>query len=176
MLKLNLGCGKAKCEGYINVDIEPSVNPDLVCDFRKGLPFEDNSVDNIILIHTIEHIEEKFHRQLLMHIQRVLKKDCYFICAYPEFTRCAQNYISNYKGMRDFWKHTIYGRQLYPSDYHVALMDTKYFTLLLAECGFINIQSKPEPPPEDHNTILVCQKYDTVLETKDDLYRRELFA
>lgn len=42
-LKLNVGCGKVKYPGWVNIDIEPGA--DLVIDIRKGVLFDDNSID-----------------------------------------------------------------------------------------------------------------------------------
>jgi len=45
-LKLNLGCGLDKREGYINLDVRKEVKPDIVCDLEHSfLPFTDESVD-----------------------------------------------------------------------------------------------------------------------------------
>jgi len=60
-LYLDIGCGKRqvkKKEGYIGIDKNPNVNPDVVRDIEKGLPFCDNSVDGIFTSHTLEHIED----------------------------------------------------------------------------------------------------------------------
>ncbi len=56
--KLNIGCGRDYKFGYINIDIDPSVKPDIVRDIEKGLPFDDNSVDEIYCSHTLEHIHD----------------------------------------------------------------------------------------------------------------------
>jgi len=56
-LKLNIGCGTVKFPGWINIDIE--TNADLVLDIRRGLPFDNNSVDFIYCEHFIEHISYK---------------------------------------------------------------------------------------------------------------------
>jgi len=47
-MKLNLGCGKEILEGYNNYDRE--------IDLEKKLPFEDNSVDEILCHHVLEHL------------------------------------------------------------------------------------------------------------------------
>mgnify|MGYP001616855427 CR=1 FL=1 len=56
--KINYGCGESKLEGFINIDCEESIKPDIVCDIRTGpLPFKDNEVSVIYCIHNLEHIE-----------------------------------------------------------------------------------------------------------------------
>lgn len=156
-LKLNVACGSNKIPGYINIDAEESNKPDQVIDILKVFPYNTDSVDEILFFHAIEHIPEKNHVQILQQFHRALKPNGYLYISYPEFTKVATNYINNYRGMRDFWKNTIYGLQRYPGDAHVALMDTKYFIQTLQECGFWNIEYKPEQN-EPYNTILRCQK------------------
>lgn len=156
-LKLNLGCGQNKIKGTVNIDVEESVKPDIVCDFRKTLPFPDGAVDSVYLFHVIEHIEEVYHPIILSEIWRVLGIGGRLFISYPEFRRCADNYINNTRGQRAFWKATIYGRQLYKSDYHIALMDSEYFEIKLIQLGFKDIEIKPEPQ-EDYNTVVKCVK------------------
>jgi SAM-dependent methyltransferase len=73
MTKLNLGCGKDRIEGYINCDISKEVNPDKIVDLEKKLPFKDNSIDEIITYHTLEHIKNFI--PLMEEIYRILKND-----------------------------------------------------------------------------------------------------
>ena len=70
-LSLHLGCGNIKKEGYINIDIDKNVNPDMVLDLTEPLPFENESVDDIICINTLEHIPNPVN--LLRECHRVLK-------------------------------------------------------------------------------------------------------
>jgi len=56
-MNLNLGCGPTKKEGYVNVDINTSYNPDLSFDLNKPWPIESNSVDNILMDNVIEHLD-----------------------------------------------------------------------------------------------------------------------
>lgn len=54
-MKLNLGCGHAKREGYVNIDRREAVQPDLVWDLEvTPWPFEADSVEEIVA-HQVLH-------------------------------------------------------------------------------------------------------------------------
>lgn len=72
-MKLHLGCGNDKKNGYINCDISPDVNPDKVVDLEKKLPFKDNSISEIIANHVLEHISNFV--PLMHEIYRISKRD-----------------------------------------------------------------------------------------------------
>ncbi len=56
-LKLNLGCGNRKIEGFLNVDSQPGCQPDMVLDLEATpWPWADDSVDEVQLIHVLEHL------------------------------------------------------------------------------------------------------------------------
>lgn len=61
-LKLNLGCGRACMPGWVNVDAVALPGVDVVADLdrcrRQRLPFADDSVDEMLLSHVLEHIED----------------------------------------------------------------------------------------------------------------------
>ena len=57
MIKLNLGCGSKILKGYTNVDKFNTYHPDIVHDLENfPYPFKDNSVNEILLSHVLEHI------------------------------------------------------------------------------------------------------------------------
>ena len=63
-MRLNIGCGQKKLEGYVNVDAEPRVGPDVVCNIgRDAWPFDPGSVDEVVAEHILEHLTtpELFH-------------------------------------------------------------------------------------------------------------------
>lgn len=173
-VKLNLGCGKSKLEGFVNIDSEPSCEPDLLLDFvNSPLPYADESVEAIYLFHVIEHVPEANHGMLLRELHRVLKPEGILVMSYPEFTRCAQNYLMNYRGQRDFWKATIYGLQRYPGDFHVALMDTTFFLKTLEDYGFMGTARSEVAEP--YNTIVQCTKM-APADTYEQVLLNEIFG
>lgn len=157
-LKLNLGSGSNKIPGYTNIDSEKLCKPDLVFDFtKKRLPYPTSSVSEILLFHCLEHIEKSRHYGLFKDFSRVLKQGGKLYVSYPNFAECAKRWIDNTSGKRSFWEATIYGRQLYPGDYHVCIVDPDELALLLADCGFDKVESRPEPD-EAYNTITTAIK------------------
>lgn len=175
MLNLNLGCGREKIEGCINIDCEESCKPDLVHDFTKApLPYEDESVDEVYMFHVIEHIRKPFHPYIFREIARVLKKDGVFYLSFPEFTKCVDRWRQNYKGDRKFWEATIFGRQMYPSDYHICIMDVTEVTQVLFECGFEHITARPEPVPNEFNTVMKSIKLAKPYKNYEELVKENI--
>lgn len=68
-LKLNIGSGRTSYPGFLNLDKTPLENVDIIWDLENlPLPFETNSVSEIICEHVLEHVHnflplmEEFHR------------------------------------------------------------------------------------------------------------------
>ena len=58
MLKLNLGCGDRRVEGYLSVDIAPPA--DVICDLSGRWPWEDSSVEHVLAFDVCEHIRTRY--------------------------------------------------------------------------------------------------------------------
>jgi len=62
-MKLNLGCGSDYKEGWINVDNDESVKPDVIFDITsiysgKKLPYTDRTFRHIVIFDVLEHFQE----------------------------------------------------------------------------------------------------------------------
>lgn len=73
-LKLDLGCGKSRKNGFIGIDIQDN-GQEIVWDITKGIPLPDNSVSEIFSSHFIEHIDIADIDNLIYEIIRVCVND-----------------------------------------------------------------------------------------------------
>jgi hypothetical protein len=56
-MKLNMGCGYNKLPGWVNVDLFPECDPDLVLDLESlPWPWADDSVEQVRFFHSLEHM------------------------------------------------------------------------------------------------------------------------
>ena len=71
LVKVELGCGATKTEGYIGLDRFPLPGVDVVADLDQRIPFEDDSVDVIFACHSLEHLSDLYHT--MSEIYRICK-------------------------------------------------------------------------------------------------------
>ena len=55
-IKLNLGCGNTIKEGWVNIDNRPLPGVNIVRDLMHGLPYSDETVEEIYSENFLEHI------------------------------------------------------------------------------------------------------------------------
>lgn len=74
-MKLNIGSGIKRFEGFLNLDSDPKCNPDYVVNLNtEKLPFDNNTVDEILAHHVLEHIGDGFF-DFLKEIYRVCQHE-----------------------------------------------------------------------------------------------------
>ena len=84
-LKLNLGCGKTKIRGFTGIDNNPNVAADVVYDLNKfPYPFTDNSADEIIMDHIIEHLDDPI--KVIIELYRICKDGAKIKIKTPHFS------------------------------------------------------------------------------------------
>lgn len=89
---------------YKILDPVPDYHPDIIGDIHK-LPFADGSIDAIICIAVLEHVEDPFKAMSEMH--RVLKKGgyCFIYVPFLFYYHAERGYY------KDFWRYTEDGVQ-----------------------------------------------------------------
>lgn len=90
---LNIGCGKVKLAGFINIDLEPG--GDIQCDITQGLPYEDKTIDGIYSEHFIEHLSQRDNVAFLRECRRVLKPGGRVRIATPDLDELIHQYADN---------------------------------------------------------------------------------
>lgn len=86
-LWLNVGCGELKHLGWVNIDSQPWVSPDVVAS-ALDLPYEDGSVARIYMGHVAEHLG--YDDELpaaLAEARRVLKRGGEILLVGPDTDR-----------------------------------------------------------------------------------------
>ena len=87
--KLNLGSGDKKIEGFLNLDKFDTFKPDIVHDLENfPYPFLENEVDEIKLIHVLEHIgkDPDIYIKILKELYRICINEAliHIIVPHPE--------------------------------------------------------------------------------------------
>ncbi len=73
-MKLDLGCGTRKREGFIGVDISADCDADIVHDLSvTPWPFADGSVDEVHCAHFFEHLTGAERIRFMEELHRILK-------------------------------------------------------------------------------------------------------
>ena len=94
-VKINIGCGKAKLQSWINLDIEKGA--DIILDLKKGLPFKDNSIQYIYSEHVLEHFSFNEGQIFLKDCFRILTDGGIIRIATPDLDHIIKKYLSDWK-------------------------------------------------------------------------------
>jgi predicted SAM-dependent methyltransferase len=87
LLKLDLGCGANKREGFKGVDFVKTEQTDYVHDlFTFPWPFKDSSVEELHASHFFEHVPAKLRPKFMDEAYRVLVPEGKFTVITPYYT------------------------------------------------------------------------------------------
>lgn len=72
-MKLDIGCGKNKKEGYVGIDVAKDSDADIIAS-ALSIPVKDAVVDEINCSHLVEHLYPEEAQKFFDEIFRVLKE------------------------------------------------------------------------------------------------------
>lgn len=136
-IKLHLGCGKKKISGFINIDVNKEVEPDMVYDTSNVLPWE-NDVDLIYSSHNLEHYKRKDLELILKNWWSALKEGGILRLSVPDFEAICKHYLYH----RDLSKlqGLLHGGLRNEFDIHYVSFDFKSLKKLLLKVGFKSVK------------------------------------
>src|SRR5262245_23385575 len=73
LLKIDLGCGTNPQPGFLGADIIKTKQAEWIVDLRKRWPWKDNSVDEAVSSHFLEHLTGPERAHFANELYRVLK-------------------------------------------------------------------------------------------------------
>jgi len=86
MAKLNLGCHHFKLPGFLNVDIDHNVQPDMLLDLKYiSDSFAPETIDFINAGHILEHMSFEESLKLLDDCYTILKPCCSMLVIVPNY-------------------------------------------------------------------------------------------
>lgn len=83
-VRLHLGCGGVRYDGYLGVDITPGPAVDQVADLRQRWPWADATVAEAVAEDVFEHLPDKCHT--LRELYRVLEPNGRALVRVPDAT------------------------------------------------------------------------------------------
>jgi radical SAM superfamily enzyme YgiQ (UPF0313 family)/predicted SAM-dependent methyltransferase len=137
LLKLHLGCGERRIEGFVNIDWRKTAATDLVCNIKK-LPYPDGSVEAIETFHVIEHLSRHDLPKALKEWLRVLQPEGKLIVECPDFDELVKMYMEGNEKALD----GIFALQRFEGDYHLFGYNFERLRKVLDESGFTHIEKK----------------------------------
>lgn len=156
-MKLNLGCGSKKVEGFTGVDIK---HADVVADIRH-LPFDDESADEIMAIHVAEHFYVHEIIPTLAEWRRVLKPGGKLAVELPCLDKVLWHFANGSPENFTLWP--LYGDPNTHKDGEPALhkwcWSVAQFRKVLKAAGFDDItEEKPHYHQPSRDMRFVCRK------------------
>ncbi|MBN3039014.1 MAG: hypothetical protein JW869_06335 [Candidatus Omnitrophica bacterium] len=164
-VRLHIGCGDKKLEGYLNIDIVPTQATDVVMDIAKGL---DRIPSDIAAEIRLESVFEHFYRydqmQILRQFHRILKKGGSLLIYWlPDFDTMIEAYLKKenvgIKG-EEFDLYNVY-RYTHgdpipknsPQQLHKDIFTKDSIKSLLEEADFSIEKLKNEKFPGEHLAV-----------------------
>jgi hypothetical protein len=105
-VKLSIGAGARRIEGWTHLDNDPALRPDLLADITRPLPLPDASVECIFCEEVLTQIRPEHCVDFLRECRRVLVPDGVVRVLMPDLQRFVRAYLDQPEWLVGIWnKH-----------------------------------------------------------------------
>ena len=158
IIKINLCCGPAILDDYLNIDMSPSA--DLVIDLEKELlPFKDNSVESLVCMSAINYFTKRRALDIIKDVHRVLRPGGVTRFGVQDLKILAEKYLRKDRNFYfqkhpdgqtrfpgetfgDKFNHFFYGFESLEHKHCKYVYDFDTLKLLCEKAGFYKIEEK----------------------------------
>jgi predicted SAM-dependent methyltransferase len=137
-LRLHLGCGQKRLEGFVNIDRNRSPATDYVGDIAR-LPCRPGSVERIETYHVIEHIPVTVVDDVLAAWRRMLRPGGVLVVECPDL----EADLRELQAGNEERMYSIFGRQRFPGDAHHWGYSERSLRERLERLGFVDVVARP---------------------------------
>ena len=103
-MKISLGCGGVRFEGWTHIDGDPQWMPDICMDLRERLPFEDGSADYMHSEDFLGQLSLEEAGRFFAECHRVLKPGGVLRLLTPDLALLARMYVEQDMRLRELWE------------------------------------------------------------------------
>jgi ubiquinone/menaquinone biosynthesis C-methylase UbiE len=133
-IKLHLGCGEKRIEGYINIDCRPLPTVDSVQNVKLLRSYKHNTVDVLYASHVLEHFGRWEYEHILQRWFDIIKPGGLLRLSVPDFSSICKHYNKNEN--LEVIMGLLYGGQDYSENYHYVAFDFSSLKKTLIKIGF----------------------------------------
>lgn len=135
-LRLNIGCGRFKIEGFTNIDINPIYKPDQCIDCLEYLRQQKTkTVKDIYCGHVIEHLDYPYLHDFLKECHRVLTQTGTLAITVPDAELAIREYHAG-KITPGQFDLIIFGDRSSVHEYHKTAWTKRRLQEIAAMYGF----------------------------------------
>lgn len=135
--RLNFGCGYDKRPGYLNVDMDPACQPDVLLADNDLRVLGHRSFDEVVAKDVLEHVPRVQTTDILLEWADLLVDGGVLKLQTSSLEGIAAHLVGNPSFREHYnWTHCLFGTQAQPGDFHLTGFTDMSLTVHLIASGY----------------------------------------